>query len=194
VAKLVAPTRALTDYEKAFVVEYVKDFDPRKAAIRAGANPEAAARHSKNMLARPAVKVGIDAALEDRKVTSEIEVKRVLEELASIGFSDVADYHRPDGSAIPLDEMPPAARRAIVGVEIKTRGQGRDAVEYTVYKLAPKLDALRDMGKYLGLFKDQLDVNHTLKELPDDQLDRLIDEYAAEAGFSHADLGKETAH
>lgn len=94
-----------------------------------------------------------------------ITAKRVLDELAKIGFANIEDYIRitSDGDpAVDLSKMTrdQAAAVAQISVEDFKDGRGEDArdVRKITFKLHDKRAALVDLGKHLGLFKDQVEV------------------------------------
>ncbi|MCX5516219.1 terminase small subunit [Kaistia algarum] len=96
---------------------------------------------------------------------AEITIQRVLEELAKVGFANMADYMRAgadgdpylDFSALSRDQ---AAALAEVTVEDFRDGRGEDArdVRRVKFKLADKLGALEKIGNHLGMFKKKLEV------------------------------------
>lgn len=91
-----------------------------------------------------------------------VTIQRVTEELSKIGFCNMADYMKsgPDGdpyldfSAITRDQ---AAALSEVTVEDFKDGRGADArdVRRVKFKLSDKRAALVDLGKHLGMFKDE---------------------------------------
>ena len=100
------------------------------------------------------------AATEKAGVT----IARVVEELAKVGFANMADYMRGgedgdpylDFSALTRDQ---AAALAEVTVEDFKEGRGKDArdVRRIKFRLADKLSALEKLGKHLGMFKEKVE-------------------------------------
>lgn len=129
-----------------------------------------AARLSANEQVRARVEELLSAAAEKAGVT----IQRVVEELAKIGFANMADYMRGgsdgdpylDFSALTRDQ---AAALAEVTVEDFKDGRGEEArdVRRIKFKLSDKQGALEKLGKHLGMFKDgsppQIDVAFTFK-------------------------------
>jgi phage terminase small subunit len=87
----------------------------------------------------------------------------VLNELAKIGFANMADYVQIVGGepVIDLSSMTRDQAAAIneVTVEDFKDGRGEDArdVRRVKFKLSDKRAALVDIGKHLGMFKDKDD-------------------------------------
>jgi hypothetical protein len=121
--------------------------------------------------------------------------ERIVAELVKIGFSNMLDYVRigPDGlpycdfSAITRDQ---AAAIQEVNVEVGTayeynkKGERKAVpVRKVRFKLADKRAALIDMGKHLGMFRDQaeplaFDPNESIEHIRDELLRDM-----AEAGL-----------
>lgn len=99
-----------------------------------------------------------------------ITIEAVLAELARIGFSNMLDYVRINGDGDPqinLAELTREQAAAIQEITINTRTErgGEDRPDAEVksvrFKLSDKRGALVDLGKHLGMFKEQ--VEHTGK-------------------------------
>lgn len=100
--------------------------------------------------------------LQGAAMKTGITIERVLNELALLGFSNMADYMRsgPDGDPV-LDfsklTRDQAAALTEVTVEDFKDGRGEDVrdVRRVKFKLADKRAALVDMGKHLGMFVEK---------------------------------------
>lgn len=91
----------------------------------------------------------------------EVTVDRIVGELALLGFSNMLDYMQTqdDGTAfVDLSKLTREQAAAIseVTVESYTDGNGENArdVKKVKFKLSDKRNALVDLGKHLGMFKD----------------------------------------
>lgn len=92
-------------------------------------------------------------------VAAELSIseKRVLKELGTVGFSDIAELLAEDGTLKDLRDIQEETRRAIASVEIfeefEGRGKSRKFVGYTKkIKLWDKIKALETIGKHLGMY------------------------------------------
>lgn len=99
----------------------------------------------------------------------EITQEAIVQELAKLAFSNMADYMRftEDGGAeVDLSRITRDQSAAIqeVIVEQFTDGKGEDARQCRriKFKLADKRAALVDLGKHLGIFKDEQGNNLTI--------------------------------
>ena len=115
--------RELNQKQKAFIREYVKDFNATQAAIRAGYSKKTAGSQSFDLMQKPEIQDEIAEAVKNASESAEVTVERVLKELSAIAFVDPADIFNDDGTLKPLSQIPEQARRAIAGLEIKTSGE-----------------------------------------------------------------------
>lgn len=136
----------------------------RKAGYSAKgkSSDEAASRLSRNI--KVAARI---LELKERSADrAEITRASVLRELGLIGFANMLDYMRAGGDGDPVLDFSQltrdqAAALSEVTVEDFTDGRGDDArdVRRVKFKLYDKRAALVDLGKHLGLFKEQGDVH-----------------------------------
>lgn len=100
---------------------------------------------------------------------AEISKARVLEELAKIGFANMADYMRAGKDGDPyldFSELTRDQAAALVEVTVEDfkdgRGEAARDVRRVKFKLADKRAALVDIGKHLGMFVEKHE--HTGKD------------------------------
>ena len=146
----------LSAKQRRFIEEYLVDMNGTQAAIRAGYSPRSARVAASRLL----MKDNIANALAERraKISSKLEVtaKRVIAELAALGFANIADFYREneDGTlAVDTDALlDPARAAAITQVDVQTAADGAQSIKI---KLADKKAALVELGKHLGLFNER---------------------------------------
>ena len=85
----------LTAKQQAFIVEYVKDYNPTRAAVAAGYSEKSAASTSSMLLAKPLVKMKIRELQEEDAQSSIISKAKVLMDCLEIAQNMKAD---PDDS------------------------------------------------------------------------------------------------
>lgn len=126
------------------------------------------AKWSENALHVNASKLAADAQVRLRVTdlvqkaagANEVTVERVVKEFARLAFVDVRKMARPDGSPVPLHELDEDTARAIVGVEVVTQGNAEVGFgQVTKYKLADKRASLADLGRFLKMFVDRVEVS-----------------------------------
>lgn len=157
---------ALSAKQQRFVEEYMIDLNATQAAIRAGYSEKTAKVIGSENLSKPAIAAAIAAKREKLAQKAEITAEKVLQELALIGFSNMQDYMRAGSDGDPYLDFSgltreQAAALAEVTVEDFKEGRGESArdVRRVKFKLSDKRQALVDIGKHLGMFKEQ--IQHT---------------------------------
>jgi phage terminase small subunit len=97
--------------------------------------------------------------IAERSRRTGINADRVIREIAKIAFVNAGEIVDLD-TALLMDKISDDDMAAIQSVKVKTFGA--DGVEREV-KLADKLKALELLGKHLGLFKDKLEVDGSVR-------------------------------
>lgn len=183
--------------QKRFIEEYLIDLDATAACVRAGYAPTGANTQGPRLLQHSKIKVEIEKRIKKRSERTEITQDMVVQELAKIGFANMADYMRPgpdgdpylDFSNLTRDQ---AAALIEVTVEDFKDGRGEDTrdVRKIKFKLADKKSALVDLGKHIGMWPNnaKLDVKVSYEDRPDEELDAELVRAAEEAGVSPKEL------
>ena len=153
--------------------------------------PAVAAAAGSRLLRNVKVKEYIDKRMKDREKRTEITQDKVLKEIAAIAFSKGSDYaeivertaYDEKGNEIidsetgePLkyktidfkktDELTAVQKKAIAGIH-----KGKDGIKVETYN---KLNALELLGKHLGMFKENINVNASLDSTK--KLDSIINQ------------------
>jgi len=150
----------LSPRHQAFVREYLVDLNSSAAYLRAGyktGNPNVC---GPRLLAAVGIQAAVTAALKAREARGEIKQDRVLKEIALVAFLDPLDLFAANGTLLPLDQMPPEARRAIAGLEVVEifEGTGKDKawIGYLKkIKLVSKEGTLTLAARHLGMLVDK---------------------------------------
>lgn len=157
----------LSPKRQRFVTEYLLDGNATAAYKRAGykvKSDNVAAVEGKKLLRIPQIRAAIDAAQAKLANKTEVKVERILQELQCIAYSDIGEILDFSGTGTearlrPMNQIPESARRAISSVKVRRywEGNGDDAreVEVIEFKLWPKPEALRDLGRHRGMFVDK---------------------------------------
>jgi len=167
--------------QKRFVQEYLIDSNATAAAIRAGYSRQSARQSGSDNLRKPEVAKAIAAAREKLAGKLEVTAEAIVAELAKLGFSNMSDYMRVDHDGYPHLDFGALTRdqaAALASVEVEEFVSATGEVDEddkpiapeilkVRFKLADKRAALVDLGKHLGLFKQQVehDVADPLKKL-----------------------------
>lgn len=166
----------LTPKQERFVAEYLVDLNATQAAIRAGYSAKTAKSIGQENLTKPDVAAAIAAAQKALAETHGVTVERIVTELCKLGFANMADYMRVDGEGTPrldfgsLTRDQAAALQEVTVDEFMAKTDGFDAAgkpEYAParkvkFKLADKRASLVDLGKHIGMFKDNVNLTGTI--------------------------------
>lgn len=159
---------ALTERQKKFVNEYLKDLNATKAAERAGYASKTAGSQGNRMLKNVEIQNEIEKKMKAREKRTEVTQDKVIKELASIAFARTSDYAK----VITRNIKDP-----ITGKKVKVTGvkltetdeltdeqiaalscikEGKYGIEVSQ---CDKVRALELLGKHLGMWKDKLEVS-----------------------------------
>lgn len=148
----------LTDKQKRFIDEYLKDLNATQAAIRAGYSEKTAHSIGNENLTKPEIQERIRERQEDLKKRNEITADAVIQELAKIGFMDIGELFNDDGIIKNPTILSDKAKAAVSSVKITKRTYGKDdnetEEETTELKLWDKCKALEQLGRHLGIFAE----------------------------------------
>lgn len=157
----------LSDRDTIFADEYLIDLDAKNAAIRAGYKPTTAAKASEWIRAenptKPRLRDEIQRRMAERSRRTGVTADRVIAELAKVAFANMADIvdletgeYLPDAKAADL--------AAISSVKVKSTPSTTERE----IRLADRNRALELLGKHLGLFADNVNINATVPVIADD--------------------------
>ncbi len=173
--------KKLTAKQARFVEEYLIDLNATQAAIRAGYKERYAGTNADKILKNTKVSEAIAKAQSKRSQRTEITQDMVLQELAKIGFANMLDYMTPHNGEMHIDMSKLTRDQAAAISEYQTETvSGREGVpdiERTKFKLLDKRQALVDIGRHLGMFKDKVEVSGGLAI---ESMSQLMDELGDE--------------
>lgn len=145
----------LTEKQQKFVLEYLLNGgNATKAAIKAGYSKKTADQIGSELLQKTRVKEAISKHRKKRVEEFEISEKRIIQELAAIGFFDLGEVLTWDkNGVVPFksSELDERFRRAIQSIS-EHRTESGD-LSFSV-KGHDKIQALKLMGQHIGMFKD----------------------------------------
>lgn len=148
-AALNAPDRTIDclDGERAqFVREYLLDCNVSAASRRMGFSRQ----RGHQLIGEPIVQLAIAEEQAERAARLEVSADKVVEELASIAFSDITDYvdiRKRSVSFKSIDKITPSQRRAIAEIRTSQTGPTRTIQ----FKLYDKMKALTKLCDHLGI-------------------------------------------
>jgi phage terminase small subunit len=145
---------ALRPKQRRFVDEYLCDFNATQAAIRAGYRAKRADQIGYENLRKPEIQAAIAQRQQALQQQCEVTQERVIQELASIAFSDLRAYMQwgPDGIRLePSSTLTPQHARVVKQLVVTVTEAGRTVR----LALHDKVSALDKLGRHLRLYNDQ---------------------------------------
>lgn len=163
----------LTEKQQRFVEEYLIDLNATQAAIRAGYKPSSARQVGTENMSKPSIRACIDQAIAERSKRTGINQDRVIRELARLAFVNASDVIDMDEAYIKCNASEDDTA-AIASVKVKTiPTKEGDGVEREI-RLNDKLKALELLGKHLGMFKDNININANVSSTK--KLDAILEQ------------------
>lgn len=159
----------MTGKQRCFIEEYLVDLNATQAAIRAGYSPETAGAIGNENLKKPEIRARIDREMAKRSKRTGINQDRVIRELARIAFVNPANVINTKDATLKEDASEDDTA-AVLSVKVKTFGE--DGIEREI-KMADKLKALELLGKHLGMFQNNLNVDINSSEKLSDIMNQL---------------------
>lgn len=162
-----ADSVGLTPKQQRFIDEYLTSLNATDAARKAGYSVKTAEVQGPRLLGN--VRVKAEIAARQKKLADKYEVtqERVVRELALLGFSNMADYMRPDESGQPILDFSSLSREQAAALQevtteafVDARTGDQDAkegrsVRRVKFKLADKGSNLERLAKHLGMFVEK---------------------------------------
>jgi phage terminase small subunit len=148
--------KKLTDKQQRFCEEYVKDFNGLRAYQRAGYKIDSlttANAESSKLLKKAHIQSYLTKLRSDLRMSDLIEIKRIIQELQIVGYSDITQFVKLEEGDLKLrdfSELPENITRAISKISCST-DKGRKTLRI---ELHDKLAALDKLGLYNGMFSD----------------------------------------
>ena len=160
----------LTDKQRSFCLEFLKDFNATQAYKRAGyvANTDnVAASCAAKLLINPKIQAEIDRLRFERESANQVTIERTLQEIARVAFSDVTNSLSFDSQGVTFknsDELPEDVTAAINSVQSNETTTEDGSVRRTFsLKQHDKLRALTLLADYFGIRDDFNKARATLK-------------------------------
>lgn len=150
--------RAISDRQRRFADEFLKDFDGSAAARRAGYAPTSAPFLATKLRRYPGIAARIEAGMAARRLPIRAEADRVLEEYARIAFADIgriADWDDRRLRLKPKRRLALADSAAIAAIGPLGKSPGASAARWRL-RLHDKVYALDMLARHLGLLDPRM--------------------------------------
>lgn len=141
----------LTDTQRQFCLEYIKDFNGTQAAIRAGYAANAAAQQASRLLNNANVQALIK--LKTQKLEDKYDLSReaIAKRYAQLIHFDIRKLYDQEGNLIPIHELDEDTATALIGFEVDEQEDwlGKRSVTKK-YKTSGIKEALDSASKFNG--------------------------------------------
>lgn len=165
----------LTERQRRFADELLKNPNATAAAIAAGYSENGAGQQGHELMQHEGVKAYLAERTGKLVAVNEATVDRITKELASIGFSDLRGIFTDDGKLKPPAQWPDELARCIASIKTSRRHVGIKAIGgdepgdpdqlveeaelITEIKLWPKVQALELLARYRKMLTDGVNLN-----------------------------------
>lgn len=185
---------SLTAKQRAFIGEYVKDFNATQAALRAGYSEKTAYSIGSENLKKPEIIFEVEKHLRQRVMSAE----EALARLSDIARADIADFLHVDGNyvAVDVEKAKEAGKTHLIK---KYKGRSRNSGEEI--ELHDSKDALKTLLQVYGRLRNNVTIDWRIEIVeylrngqltPADVLEELGDELAielfAQAGINASEI------
>lgn len=149
---MIAKDKKLTKKQEIFCNEYIIDYNAAQAAIRSGYSKKTAKEIGCENLTKLNIKYHIDTLLNERKKKIEINEQYVIDKLKCYNEANIMDFYDIDEKKQlvlkDLTKLPRTITDSIVEI--------RQTKEGIALKIVDKKGSTVDIGRYLGMFTDNL--------------------------------------
>lgn len=157
--------KPLTPRELRFVEAYVGGMPAGRAYEAAGykARGDSADSNALRLLGKEKVVAAVESHRSNAVAKIELTAERWARELAHLAFSDVRKLFGPNGRLKSIHELDDATAAAVASLEVieDPGSRNRAPTVTSKIKIGDKIKALELLGKYLRLYTDHVEHEHT---------------------------------
>lgn len=150
----------LTEKQKFFCREYLRDFNATQAAIRAGYSPKTAKQIAAENLSKLDLRRYIRALADNLNEQTDNDIRRIIIELQLIAYGSLKDVADWDCNGITLKNSDDIEESSRIVSELS------DSPKFGMkIKMHDKIKALELLGKYHKIFSDKEEKNDNKGEI-----------------------------
>ncbi len=147
----------LTNKQRKFCLEYLKDFNATRAAKDSGYSIKTAGAIGTENLSKPIIQEHLTAVTTKAEQKAEIDIALILKHLYDMAFFDPVTLLDERGDLLPVSEWPPGAGTLIQGLEIESRiTTDGSFVTVKKIKIPSRERNTENLGRYLAMFTDKI--------------------------------------
>ena len=159
----------LSERERTVVNHYIKSLNKAESLRRAGYS-ESMCDNPQQVFGRPHVQAEIDRRFKIMTTKANVNAEYVLNKWIEIVEADIGTLVEVDPKTgqvdLDLSRLSEEQKRAIAEFQVETykKGRGEDAVPVVKLRVKPhdKMRALESLAKYLGMYKEKLEIEGEL--------------------------------
>jgi phage terminase small subunit len=149
----------LTDKQRRFILEYIKDRNGTQAAIRAGYSKQGADVAAIRLLGNARISAEIEEVVGEVYKDLKLDGKTILNRVNDISDFDPAEMFDKNRNHLDIPDLPIRARKCIASYDFVTlyEGDGEQKHAFGVLRkirFADRLKASELLGKHLKLWTD----------------------------------------
>lgn len=150
----------LTEKQKKFCREFLKDFNGTQAAIRAGYSEDSAGSQAHDLLKKPEMQEYLQGMADKLTNKDEEQISKIICELQMIAFGDIKDFTCWDSENVTLVPSDILGEKTRIISEVSQHKTYSDTggSNNIKFKLHDKLKAIELLGRYYKIFTDKLDL------------------------------------
>jgi phage terminase small subunit len=151
--------------QEAFCHGVAKGLRKNEAYRQAGYKGDYGVARTSSISQRPYIQKRINELIAAAADKAQVTIDRVVRELALIGFANTQSFVGDDGQPLALDQLTrdqAAAIQDLTVIESFDSKTGKVSSRRYKYRLHDKRAALVDLGRHLGLFGPDLNINNAV--------------------------------
>lgn len=138
------------DKHERFCQEYVKSLNITQSYIKAGYEEKTARTAGSKLLTNLDIQERVEELQKHIALRNEVQASDIAKEFMKLGYSNIQDFIKEDGSLKNIAELPRHIAACIQTVKTKDIGGGKFETEI---KLFSKEKSLELLGKHIGWFE-----------------------------------------
>lgn len=140
--------------QESFCQKYVIHLNGTKAATQAGYSKKTAQEQASRLLSNVMIQNRISELQKEISERNKIKADDVIQELKALAFWSINDFVSDGNKVKDLSKQKRSINKPVVGIKTKTEYNEFGQTTTVELKLADKRASLVDLGRHLGIFKE----------------------------------------
>ncbi len=165
------------DGHERFCQEYVKSLNITQSYIKAGYEENTARAAGSRLLTNVNIQERVAELQKHIALRNEVQASDIAREFMRLGYSNIQDFIKKDGSLKNIAELPRHIAACIQTVKTKDIGGGKFETEIKLYS---KEKSLESLGKHIGWFEEHQKQKQAKEDLTKYTTKELIERVKAQ--------------